>query len=227
MNLDKKYYIEFAGAHGAGKTFIYHAIAKQQLLKPYKSIYPAQVKRSKLHFILSCPIIAFKNFFHILFILSFFFRYAKLNLLNFKVLRVLIKMIILHPYYYHFDFNVFLKDDMLHMTQRIIFKKKIDLNKVFNEYLTHFSYLYDGLIFVDIEKKIMRNRFKKRFPGKSEAFKKNRAIIHERVKKQSKFLRKVVTSQTKVPFLIINGSDDVNQNVQKIILFFNQRIIRK
>ncbi len=168
MNFEKKYYIEFAGAHGAGKTFTYHAIAKQQLLKPYKSIYPGQVKRPRLHFMMNCPIIAIKNIFHILFVLSFFYQYAQLNLLNFKVLRVLIKMIILHPYYYRFDFNVFLKDDMLHMIQRIIFKKKVDLEKVFYEYLIHFSYLYDGLIFVDIDEKIMRNRFKKRFPGKSD-----------------------------------------------------------
>ena len=95
MDVNKRYYIEFAGAHNAGKTFTYHAIAKEQLLKPYKSLYPGQIKRPKIHFMLNCPIIAIQNGTHILFVLSFFFRYSQLNLINFKVLRALIKMIIL------------------------------------------------------------------------------------------------------------------------------------
>ena len=94
MSIIKKYYIEFVGAHGAGKTYTYHHIAKQQLLKPYISIYPAQVRRPKIHFALSCPKILFKNFKNIIFVISFFLKNAQINLINFKVLRTLIKMII-------------------------------------------------------------------------------------------------------------------------------------
>ena len=45
MSVDRKYYIEFVGAHGAGKTYTYHEITKKQLLKPYKSFFPGQVNR--------------------------------------------------------------------------------------------------------------------------------------------------------------------------------------
>ena len=224
MSINKKYYIEFVGAHGAGKTFTYHAIAKQQLLKPYISLYPGQVRRPKLHFALYCPIISIKNIENLLFVIYFFFKNAQINLINFKVLRSLLKMIILHPYYFRFNFNFLLKDDMLHMLQRVDFKPNVNFESVFDQYFSHFSFLYDGLIFVDISSKIMRERFKKRFPGKNEYFKESRRIIHERVKKQSVELRKVITTQTKVPCLIIDGSEDVNKNVKKIISFVKNKI---
>ena len=227
MSVDRKYYIEFVGAHGAGKTYTYHEITKKQLLKPYKSFFPGQVNRPKLHFAFNCPSIVLKNLKHILFVISFFYKYSKTKLLNFKVCRVLIKMIILHTYYYRYDFNIFLKDDMLHMIQRIIFKNDVDVDEVFDQFFSHFSYLYDGLIFVDISTKKMEERFKKRFPGKSENFKKSRKKIHERVKKQSANLRKIITLQNIVPYLIVNGNDDVNKNAQKIITFIKNEIILK
>ena len=226
MSLDKKYYIEFTGAHGAGKTHTYHAIAKQQLLKPYKSLYPGQVKRPRFHFFINCPLIALKNIKHIFFVISFFLRYAETCLTNFKILRTLIKMIILHPYYNRFDFNIFLKDDMLHIIQRIIFKIDLNIEKLFREYFMHFIYLYDGLIFVDINTTVMHERFKKRFPGKSQNFIKSRRIIHNRVKTQSKMLRNVIISQTAVPYLVINGNEEVSKNAEKVVTFINKKIIK-
>jgi len=226
MNIHKKkYYVEFTGAHGAGKTFTYHAITKQQLLKPYKALYPGQVQRPAVHFALSWPALAIKNIRHIIFVIGFFVRYAQMRQINFKVLRVLIKMIILHPYYYRFDFDVFLKDDMLHMLQRIMFKMNVEIEKAFREYLMHFIYLYNGLIYVDIEPEVMRERFKQRFLGKSDSFKNTRAVIHERVRQQSQMLRRVVTTQTAVPYLVLDGSDDVQKNAQKVVSFVNQKIM--
>ena len=221
----KKFYVEFVGAHGSGKTFTYHAITKQNLMEPYKALYPGQVRRPKLHFALRWPIIAIKNIRNIIFLISFFLRYAQMRYINFKVLRSLVKMVILHPYYYRFDFNVLFKDDMLHMLQRIMFKKNVNLDNAFREYLMHFIYLYDGLIYVDIEADVMWRRFKKRFPGKSHSFKKKRAIIHERAWHQSQILRRVITTQTAVPYLVLEGEDDVQENAQKVVSFVSQKII--
>ena len=221
----KKYYVEFVGAHGSGKTFTYHAITKQNLMEPYKALYPGQVRRPTLHFASKWPIIAVKNIRHIVFLMVFFLRYAQIHHINFKVLRSLVKMVILHPYYYHFDFDVFLKDDMLHMLQRIIFKKRVNLEDAFREYLMHFIYLYDGLIYIDIEPKVMWRRFKKRFPGKSHSFKERRAVIHERAWQQSQVLRRVITTQTAVPYLVLEGGDNVQENAQKVVSFVSQKII--
>lgn len=221
----KKYYVEFVGAHGSGKTFTYHAITKQNLMAPFKALYPGQVRRPRLHFALTWPIIAIRNIRHIIFLIVFFLRYAQMGHINFKVLRSLIKMVILHPYYYRFDFDVFLKDDMLHMLQRIKFKKKVILEEAFREYLMHFIYLYDGLIYVDIEPEVMWRRFKKRFPDKSVSFKKARAIIHERAWQQSRVLRRVIITQTAVPYLVLEGGNNVHENAQKVVSFLNQKII--
>jgi len=220
----EKYYFEFVGAHGAGKTFMYHVIAKQQLLKPHKAFYPGQMKRPAVHFALSCPILAIKNIRHIVFVAGFFVRYVKIRKINLRVLRTLIKMIILHPYYKRFDFDVLLKDDMLHMIQRIIFKRDVKIEEAFREYFMHFIYLYNGLIFVDIDPEIRRERFKRRFPGESDSFKATREVIHERAHQQSRILRRVVTTQTIVPFIVLDGGSDVKMNAQKAVLFINQII---
>lgn len=135
-------------------------------------------------------------------------------------------MIILHPYYNRFNFNVLLKDDMLHMLQRIIFRTNLNVENLFRKYFIHFAYLYDGLIFVDIDTKVMNERFKKRFPGRSKKFIKSRKTIHKRVKVQSKMLREVITSQKIVPYLVINGNDKVSKNAAKVVLFFNEKIIK-
>ena len=221
----KKYYVEFVGAHGSGKTFTYHAITKQNLMKPYKALYPGQVQRPALHFALRWPIIAIKNIRHIIFVIGFFVRYAQMRRINFKILRSLIKMVILHPYYYRYDFDVFLKDDMLHMLQRIMFKNKAKIEDAFREYLMHFMYLYDGVIFVDIEPEVMWKRFKKRFPGKSDSFKKSRAVIHERAWQQSQMLRRVIIAQTAVPYLVLEGGDNIQGNAQKVVSFVKQKIM--
>ena len=222
---NKKVYVEFVGAHGSGKTSTYHAITKQNLMKPCKALYPGQVKRPTFHFALSWPLIAIKNSQHIIFVISFFLRYAQMRYVNFKVMRSIVKMVILHPYYYRYDFEVFLKDDMLHMMQRVMFKKKVEIEGAFREYLTHFIYLYDGLVFVDIEQEIMWSRFSKRFTGKSHSFKKSRESIHQRAWQQSKILRRVIISQTAVPYLVLKGDDDVQENAQKVVSFVNQNII--
>ena len=82
MSLNKRYYIEFTGAHGAGKTHTYHKIAKQQLLKPYTAVYPGQVQRPRFHFLINCPLLAIKNIKHIIFVVGFFKRYAEITLIK-------------------------------------------------------------------------------------------------------------------------------------------------
>ena len=135
-------------------------------------------------------------------------------------------MIILHPYYNRFNFNVLLKDDMLHMIQRIIFRTDLNVKNLFRKYFIHFAHLYDGLIFVDIDTKVMNERFKNRFPGKSKRYIRSRKIIHDRVKVQSKMLREVIISQKIVPYLIINGNDKVSKNAANFVSFFNKKIIK-
>ena len=112
------------------------------------------------------------------------------------------------------------------MIQRIIFRKDLDVENLFRKYFIHFAYLYDGLIFVDIDTKVMNERFKKRFPGRSKKFIETRKIIHERVKTQSKMLRKVIISQKTVPYLIINGNNKVSENAENVVSFFNKKIIK-
>lgn len=227
LKKNNKYYIEFIGAHGAGKSFLCKGIAKQQPLHSFNIIHPSNVRRPKLHFILSCPIIAIKNIKHILFVISYFFYYTKLKIINLKVLRSLLKMIILHQYYYRFNYDILLKDDMLHMLQRIVFKPKIEIETAFKAYFTHFSYLYDGLVFVCIDHDTIKERFKYRFKGKSESFKNIRKLIHERAFHQSKILRKVISSQNLIPFILVDGTNDLQMNSDKIISFINNKIIRK
>ena len=219
MPKNNKYYFEFVGAHGAGKTLTYHAITKQNLLSPHIAIYPGQVRRPKLHFSLSWPFIAVKNFNKLMFVFIFFLKYTAWSPVNFRVLRSLLKMVVLHPYYERFGHDVLLKDDMLHMLQRIVFRPNTDIFKAIDSYFLTFAYRYNGLIFVNISPEIMWDRFKRRFPGKSENFREVRRVIHERALNQSQVLRQVITTQKAVPYLILDGGDDPSQNAAKVVSF--------
>ena len=219
-----RYYFEFVGPHGSGKTFTYHLITKKNLLSPHKAIYPSQVKRPTLNFYLVWPFIAIKNLKHIIFVLLFFMRFAKIKNINLRVLRSLLKMIILHPYYYRFNYDVLLKDDMLHMLLRVIYKEKIDVEHALRDYLMHFLYLYDGFILVDTDDEVLSKRFKSRYPGKSEAFKRDRANIHERSRIQSKLLYRVITLQKLRPFIVIDGANVAEDNANKVVSFIQNNI---
>ena len=71
----------------------------------------------------------------------------------------------------------------------------------------------------------MWKRFKKRFPGRSVSFKERRAVIHERAWQQSQILRRVITTQTAVPYLVLEGGNNVQDNAQKVVSFVSQKII--
>jgi len=223
---NRKYYIEFVGTHGAGKTFTYHEITKKNLLEPHKSIYPGQINRPRLHFLMSCPIIGLKNIKHIIFVTLFMCKYSKINRLNFKIYRTLFKMIVLHYYYYRFNFDFYLKDDMLHIILRIIFKPKVDIECAFTEFFEFFHHLYDGLVFFDITSTTLDERFQNRFSGKTAAFIKSRLHIHQRSREQAKFLRRVLTTQRLVPIMVIDGGADVKSNADEIVSFIKTTILK-
>jgi len=226
MSSKRKYYIEFVGAHGAGKTSIFHAIALQEMLLPHVAIYPGQVKRPKLHFALSVAALTLKNISHLYFVVMFILKKSKFKWVNYRnVLRPLLKMVILHPYYRRFDFDVWLKDDMLHLIPRIIFKDSVDAEDALREYFEHFSYLYDGLIYVDIDSETVQERFKTRFPGRSAKFKKSREVIHERAFEQNKILRRIVTQQSQVPHLVLDGSEDIQENAERAVTFIKEKVL--
>lgn len=222
----KKLYVEFVGPHGAGKTVTCKYIHKQNLLKPYTTLYPTTAQRHKVHFLLCCPFIALKNIKHIIFVIIFFIQNGKISRINFKTLRSLLKMIILHPYYYRFNFDVYLKDDMLHMLPRIIFKEKTNIESALKKFLMYFIYLYDGFVYVDIDEKIMHERFKKRLYGEKANLKNSKLILHNRVRKQSSILKKVITSQVYTPHIIIDGKREIYKNAQKVAKFINEIVIK-
>jgi hypothetical protein len=222
-----KYYFEFIGAHGSGKTYTYHLIAKKNLLRPLKAIYPGQVCRPKLHFMVFWPVIACKNIHHIIFVINFFLKHSQFRLVNFRVLRSLIKMIILHPYYSRFDFDVLVKDDMLHLLLRVLFKTDTNIGSAYEEYFHHFSYLYSGFVFVETLPTIILDRFKHRFPNKNNSFKSARLVVHKRSIQQSAILKQVIEKQRIVPFVIIDGAGDGQTNAEKVSVFINQTILKK
>jgi|GEM_PF-3582622 len=196
------------------------------MLAPRVAKYPGQMKRPKLHFALSVPFIALKNVRHLLFIFFFFLRYAPMGRINFRVMRVLMKMVILHPYYFRFNFDVFLKDDMLHLLGRAIFKAGVDIEKIFREYFEHFSYLYDGLIYMSVPHEVMRERFTARFKERSEKFRQSRDVIHGRVFRQNQVWKSIIEEQTEIPYIVLDGTAPVAQNADAVVQFIKTKIFK-
>jgi len=222
----KKKYIEFTGPHTAGKTSIIHEIVDNDLLKPLSVIYPQKIKRSSILFALALPWVAICNFRHLLFLKFFWLRYVKLNFINYhSVGRHLFKMILLHPYYERYDFDVWLKDDMLHLLPRIDFRKGVDVDTVLRKFFMHFAYLYDGIVYVDIPETVMKERFDSRFEGRSSWRIKSRIPVYKRSYVQGQVLKNILVGQKCVPVLCINGTDEIQKNAHHVEDFIKKEIL--
>ena len=216
-------YIEFVGPHTSGKTTTMRTIIEQDLVAPYSCVTPYELKRSQLHFYLSVPWLALRQWRHLWFLTSFFLRYTKLQWTNFKdAWQYLFKMIILHPYYKRFSFDVWIKDDMLHLLPHIVFRDGIDVQAAFREYVEHFLYLYDGLIYMDVARETMLTRAYDRNKEASEWYQNDRLVVYERTLLQSQALKTILREQQQVPYLELNGTDDLDSNTSQAAAFIKQ-----
>ena len=134
------------------------------------------------------------------------------------------KMVILHPYYSKFDFDIWIKDDLLHLLPRIEFRKSVNVLSAFQKFFDRFAHLYDGLVYVDLPYKEMKKRFQNRFENRSSTRRANRMQVYERAFKQNIFLKRVLLNQSKVPILTLSGLAQVNNNSTMIVEFIKASI---
>lgn len=220
---ERKYYIEFVGQHTAGKTSTIHDIVDNELLEPKVAIYPQNIQRSRLHFFLSLPILVLQNLRHLWFMVHFLSRYGEWSWINYHAAgRHLMKMVILHPYYKRFDFDIWMKDDMLHLLPRIAFRRTVDVEGVFREFFTHFSYLYDGIVYLNLSYDIMQQRFRSRFTVRPDKRRRSREPVYERAFIQNEILKRMLTEQTQVPVLVLDGADEVHKNSLQTVEFVKE-----
>lgn len=225
----KKYYVEFVGQHTAGKTTIIRHIVDNGLLEPKIAIYPQKIKRSKIHFAICLPMLALKNIRNTFFILWFLMRHTKWSWINYHSTgRHLLKMVLLHPYYSEkFDFEIWMKDDMLHLLPRLQFRKNVKVKELFQKYFSHFSKIYDGIVFVDLPYDVMKARFQSRFKNRNLRRMKNRTPVYERAYQQNLILKEVISEQKDVPYLIISGTEEPADNAKKVVEFVKQNVYEK
>lgn len=225
--LGKKYYIEFVGQHTSGKTRTIREIVDQGLLHPKKVIYPQKLDRSIWGFYLALPFIVIKQISHLWFLLRWLSKYTKWSWINYhSSIRHIWKMILLHPYYERFEFDIWMKDDMLHLLPRLNFQDGVDVENAFSIFFKHFSYLYDGLVYVDIPYEVMQDRFSQRFKNRDHKRKSNRQPVYERAFAQNQILKKLLQEQTIVPFLIISGTEDLQDNAHKVVSFIKEKVCK-
>ncbi|MCB9811689.1 hypothetical protein H6783_02150 [Candidatus Nomurabacteria bacterium] len=223
----RPYYIEFVGQHTAGKTTIIHAIVDGGLLEPRIAVYPQQLRRARWHFVLSLPLLILTNAHHLLFVAAFFVGKAKWQWTNYQdVARHIFKMVLLHPYYHRYQFDIWMKDDMLHFLPRILFREGIGIEKAFLQFFDHFAFLYDGLVFVEIPHAVMQERFAARFKTQSQQRKTTREPIYEHAFAQNVALLQVLKQQSKVPLLILDGCRETKENTMRVVSFINSEVIK-
>lgn len=222
----KHTYIEFVGQHSAGKTTTIHYLVDQRLLKPLRAVYPQQLKRNQMHFIGMVPFLFVQNIQHAWFLSRFLLRNAELNWINYHaVARHLFKMIILHPYYDKtFSFDVMLKDDMVHLLPRIAFRKDVNIELALREFISHFAYRFDGLVYMEVPYAKMKERFEERFQARPHSRKKSREPVYERAYEQNKVLKQVLLEQRKIPVLVLSGEDAIEENAEKVADFIRTNI---
>lgn len=225
---NSKYYIEFVGQHTAGKTSILKHIVDQDLLKPLVAIYPQKVKRSQFHFWFSLPWLVLKNLNDLFFVSGFFLRHTKFSWINYHAAwRHLLKMVILHPYYERYNFDIWMKDDMLHLLPRIDFKKNVDVRVCLEKFFKRFESRYDGLVYVDLPYEIMQKRFLVRFDDRPKSRKKSRGPVYERSFQQTLLLKEILLDQKSIPVLVIDGTEDISDNAKKAASFIKAKVCTK
>lgn len=222
----KHTYIEFVGQHSAGKTTTIQRVVEDGILAPTRVVYPQLFKRNNLHFMLMTPLLFIVNARHVWFLTVFILRYTKCNWINYHaVFRHLYKMIVLHPYYDKtFSFDVMLKDDMVHLLPRVDFKDGVDVEVAFTTFISHFSYRFNGLVYMELPYEEMAARFEERFNTRPTSRKKSRKPVYERAYQQNQILKKVLCAQTMTPVLILQGTEPIETNVQKVTEFIRTYI---
>lgn len=217
----RKYYVEFVGQHTAGKTITIKEIVDSELLAPKVAVYPQKIKRSQFNFILALPLLVIKHINDLYFVIKFLVLYTSWSWINYHAVgRHLLKMVLLHPYYCeNYDFDIWFKDDMLHLLPRLQFNKNINVEDIFKTYFFHFSDLYDGIVYIDLPYEVMIKRFENRFRTRDVRRRENRTPVYERAFRQNLILRKVISEQKNIPFLILDGTDVISDNAKKVAEF--------
>ena len=98
-------------------------------------------------------------------------------------------MVILHDFYKRFEFDVWLKDDMLHLLPRIQFRDKVDIYEGFLQYFLHFKGIYAGIIYITLDEELMQARFEARFSKRPKHRKISRKPLYSRVFRQNEILK--------------------------------------
>jgi len=228
MNCKSKLYIEFVGQHTAGKTTVIHDIVDRGLLEPVNAIYPQKIKRSRLDLVFCMPRLIFVHMIDILFLFQFFARNVKCNWMNYHSAgRHMWKMIFLHPYFSKFDYDVWMKDDLLHLLPRLEFKPGVDTSDAFNLFFNHFSHWYSGLVFIDLPYEDMKVRFNERFKNRPHQRRKNRSKVYERAYVQNKILKHVLLEQNKVRVLVLDGKSEVAMKSAQVVKFIKELLYEK
>ena len=228
MNCKSKVYIEFVGQHTAGKTTVIRDIVDRGLLEPTKAIYPQKINRSRLDFTCSMPRLFFDHIRDILFIFQFFARNVKCNWVNYHSAgRHMWKMIILHPYFLKFDFDVWMKDDLLHLLPRLEFKHGVNISDAFGAFFNHFAHWYSGLVFIDLPHEDMKARFNERFKNRPHRRRENRSKVYERAYAQNTVLKYVLLEQNKVRVLVLDGKSDVTIKSEQVVKFIEELLHEK
>lgn len=228
MNCKSKLYIEFVGQHTAGKTTVIRDIVDRGLLEPARAIYPQKIKRSRLDLAFSMPRLLLVHIKDIIFIFQFFARNVKFNWINYHSAgRHMWKMIFLHPYFSKFDFDVWMKDDLLHLLPRLEFKPSVDRSHAFNLFFNYFSHWYSGLVFIDLPYEDMKARFNERFMTRPHQRRKNRKKVYELAYAQNKILKHVLLEQNKVRVLVLDGKSEVTLKSAQVVNFIKELLDEK
>lgn len=222
----RPYYIEFVGQHTAGKTTVIKAVVDGSLLSPLLAIYPQKLVRSRANFYWQLIPLLLKHSKNFLFVVYFLLTYAKWSWINYHAVgRHLLKMVILHPYYEDNNFDLWMKDDMLHLLPRLELRSWVDSEKIFRMFFEHFASVYDGIVYMDISYTVMQDRFKDRFSSRPVKRRRSRGPVYERAFVQNQVLKKVLLGQTVVPVLLLDGTSPVSENAQLVKEFIEKNIL--
>ncbi len=228
--MKKKYYVEFVGQHGAGKSTTYRYLVDNKLLSDVVSVYPHLLgKRSRLRFFLLLPFIFLTLWRDWVFLIHFAWRYTSVSVWNCReVYLYLIKMLILHKYYQlTYTFDVWYKQDMLHLLPRLRWRSGVSPELAFASFFHHFKSRYNGIVFIDIDWREVEKRYwAKRYLYLSQEERKERLEMYRYAYSQQNYMKEVLLKQDEVPVLVLDGFEDVTVKAKCVADFILNKVLK-
>ena len=218
-------FIEFAGPSCIGKS----TVAKRYVSNLDINVVHSESflhNKSCYFYMVILPLTIFRSTPHILFLVSFFFKYSRKDLKNVRVLLRLMTYFIKYESYKFCKVGLVVQEGALHSLIGIEFKQGF-INEAYRDFLKRHKNYYSIFIYFDIDYRTLEARYVARcLFGKNESEKTVALKHYKKVFDRHKELKMVLENDNNSTVLFVDGAKPIDEKVEEIEMFINKSLLQ-